>query len=182
MNPAPRKLHRLLAPWLAIPLLLTLFSGVAYRTGRAWFGMGKETGGAILEIHAGGWLGETGSVVYVILVGTGLLGLIATGLYLALRSRAKGQPRVFHRMVGAIFLLPLAASAITGIAFKVGADWLHLPESTLGILMSIHQGSWLGKAVRPFYVLAIGIGLLSLAITGLRMTGVFRRKTKHGAA
>ena len=181
MNPAPRKLHRLFAPWLAIPLLLTLFTGVAYRTGRSWFGMGKETGGTILEIHAGGWLGGTGSVVYVIIVGTGLLGLIATGLYLALKSRAKGQPREFHRIVGAIFLLPLAASAATGIALKVGADWLHLPEGTLGILMSIHQGSWLGKAARPFYVLAIGIGLLSLAITGLRMTGVFRKKTKHGA-
>jgi len=144
--------------------------------------MGNETGETILEIHTGGWLGETGSVVYVILMGTGLLGLIATGFYLALKSRAKGQPRVFHRIFGVVFLLPLAASAFTGIAFKVGADWIHLSDGTLGIFMSIHQGSWLGKAVRPFYVLAIGIGLLSLAITGLRMTGAFRRKIKHGAA
>lgn len=181
MNPAPRKFHRQFAPWLAIPLLLTLVTGVTYRIGRAWFGMGKETGGTILDIHAGGWLGGTGSVIYVILVGAGLLSLVATGFYLVVKSRAKGQPRVFHRIVGAIFLLPLAASAITGIAFKAGEEWLQLSDGTLGILMSIHQGSWLGKAARPFYVLAIGIGLLSLAITGLRMTGVFRKKTKHPA-
>ncbi len=182
MNPAPRKFHRQVAPWLAVPLLVTLSTGIAYRIGMAWFGMRKETGGRILDIHAGGWLGDTGSVIYVILNGAGLLGLVATGLYLVLTSRAKAQPRIFHRILGAVFLLPLALSAATGIAFKIGDEWLHLPDSTLGLLMSLHQGSWLGKAVRPFYVLTIGIGLLSLAITGLQMAGVFRKKKNRGAS
>ncbi|MFZ4776429.1 MAG: PepSY domain-containing protein [Terrimicrobiaceae bacterium] len=182
MNPAPRKFHRRFAPWLVIPLLVTLMTGVVYRVGRAWFGMGKETGGTILEIHAGGWLGQTGSVLYVIVVGAGLLGLLATGFYLVLKSRAKGNPRVFHRILGAVFLLPLTASAATGIAFKVGEGWLHWPDSTLGLLMNIHQGSWLGPQVRPFYVLAIGFGLLILAITGLQMTGLFRKKAKKPSA
>ena len=145
----------------------------------AWFGMRKETGGRILDIHAGGWLGDTGSAIYVILNGAGLLGLVVTGLYLVLRSSTKVQPRIFHRILGMILLLPLALSAITGIAFKIGDDWLHLPDSTLGLLMSLHQGSWLGKAARPFYVLAIGIGLLGLAITGLQMAGVFQKKKKR---
>ena len=178
VNPAPRKIHRLAAPWLAIPLVVTLSTGIAYRTGMAWFGMGKKAGGWLLDIHAGGWLGDTGSVIYVILNGAGLLGLIATGLYLVLKSRTKGQPRIVHRILGAVFLLPLATSAITGIAFKIGDEWLHLPDSTLGLLMSIHQGSWLGKTARPFYVLAIGIGLLGLAISGLQMAGVFRKKKR----
>ncbi|MCX6969540.1 MAG: PepSY domain-containing protein [Verrucomicrobia bacterium] len=176
MNPAPRKFHRRIAPWLALPLAVTLATGIAYRTGRAWFGMGKETGGTILDIHAGAWLGDTGSVIYVILMGAGLLALVATGFYLVLKSRAKGQPRVFHRILGAILLLPLAASAVTGIAFKVGEEWLDLPKSTLDLLLNIHQGGWLGTAARPFYVLAVGIGLLVLALTGLQMTGLFRKK------
>ncbi len=180
MNPAPRKFHRLLAPWLVIPLLLTLVSGVAYRLGRAWLGITKETGGKILDVHTGAWLGTTGSVLYVILVGSGLLALIGTGFYLVLKSRAKGNPRVLHRLLGAVFLLPLAASAITGIAFKVGEEWFHFPDSTLSLLMTIHQGSWLGKAAVPFYVLTIGLGLLILAITGLQMTGIFRRKKPVG--
>jgi hypothetical protein len=41
--------------------------------------MGKETGGTILDIHAGAWLGDTGSVACVILMGAGLLALVATG-------------------------------------------------------------------------------------------------------
>lgn len=49
MNHAPRNLHRLIAPWLALPLAVTLATGIAYRTGWAWFGMGKETGGKVLE-------------------------------------------------------------------------------------------------------------------------------------
>jgi hypothetical protein len=176
MNPAPRKFHRLLAPWLAIPLALTLATGLAYRTGRAWFGMGKETGGTILDIHAGEWLGDTASVVYVILMGAGLLALVATGFSLVLKSRAKGQPRIFHRILGAVILLPLAASAVTGIGFKVGEEWLDLPKGTLDLLMVIHQGSWLGKTGRVFYVLVIGVGLLALTVTGLQMTGLFRKK------
>ena len=182
VNPTPRKIHRLAAPWLAVPLLVTLSTGIAYRTGMTWFGMGKKAGGQLLEIHAGGWLGDAGSVIYVILNGAGLLGLVATGMYLVLKSRAKNQPRVFHRVLGAVLLLPLATSAITGIAFKVGEDWLHLPDTTLGLLMKIHQGGWLGKAARPFYVLAIGIGLLGLAVTGLHMAGVFRTKEKRDAS
>ena len=178
MNQTPRKFHRLVAPWLALPLLVTLATGVAYRLGRAWFGMGKGTGGTLLGIHTGGWLGDTGSVLYVIVVGIGLLALTATGLYLVLKSRAKGNPRVFHRILGAVFLLPLTASAVTGIGFKVGEAWLHWPDSTLGLLMSIHQGSWLGPQGRPFYILAIGLGLLILSLTGLQMTGIFRKKTK----
>ena len=176
MNPAPRKFHRLLSPWLALPLALTLATGIAYRTGRAWFGMGKETGGTILDIHAGTWLGDTGSIIYVILMGAGLLALVVTGFYLVLKSRAKGQPRAFHRILGAILLLPLAVSAVTGIGFKVGEEWLDLPKSTLDLIINIHQGSWLGQTGRVLYVLAIGIGLLILTVTGLQMTGLFRKK------
>ena len=67
---------------------------------------------------------------------------------------------------------------MTGIAFKAGEDWLDFPQSTLDVLMSIHQGGWLGKAVRPFYVAAIGIGLLVLAVTGLGMTGIYKKFKK----
>lgn len=138
--------------------------------------MDSETGDSILEIHAGGWLGSTGSVLYVILIGSGFLLLIATGLYLVLKSRAKGNPRVFHRILGTVLLLPLTASAVTGIALKVGDEWLHLPDSTLAILKSIHQGSWLGKTVRPFYVLLLGIGLLVMIGTGMKLTGLLKKK------
>lgn len=171
-----RKFHHLISPWLFILLFVTLATGVIYRVGRAWFDMSRPTGNKILSIHAGEWLGEAASPYYVILVGGGLLALIATGLVLAVQSRAKAGPRRMHRLLGLVLMLPLAASAITGILFKLGEDWYHFSEGTLDILMSIHQGSWLGKTVRPFYVLLVGLGLLVLGWYGLRLTRFFSRK------
>ncbi len=173
---ALRKLHRLISPWIFALLFISLATGIIYRIGRAWFGMSKPVGNNILSIHAGDWLGDTLSPYYVLLVGGGLLALLATGLVLAIQSRSKAGPRRMHRMLGLILMLPLAASAVTGILFKVGEDWFHFSEGTLDLLMSIHQGSWLGKTARPFYVLFIGLGLLALGIYGLRLTKLFSRK------
>lgn len=182
MNPAPRKFHRVIAPWLVLPLVVTLATGLTYRLGRAWFGMDKKTGGTIMDIHSGEWLGDLGSVIYVIVVGLGLLLLLATGLYLVLKSRGKGQPRVFHRVLGAVFLLPLAFSALTGVVFKVGEQWFHLDDDTLDFLMTIHEGGWLGPTLKPFYVLAIALGLLFLSISGLQLTGLFKKRTKSAGS
>lgn len=174
MNQAPRKFHRRIAPWLALPLLITLATGVTYRIGRAWFGMSKETGNSILHIHAGEWLGGWGSSAWILLAGGGLLALTLTGLVLAIKSRAKGQPRVAHRVLGAVLLLPLTASAVTGMTVHFGGK--HLSDQAGDILMSIHQGSWLGPTLRPFYILFIGLGLLVMIATGLKLTGIFRAR------
>ena len=179
MNPAIRKFHRAFSPWLVLPLVLTLATGVSYRIGRAWFGMPKDTGGKILSVHTGEWLGNVGSSAYVLLVGGGLLALVLTGTFLLIKSRAKTGARAAHRILAAILLLPLAASALTGIAFKLGEEWFHLPDETLDLFMTIHEGAWLGQSLKPFYVLLLGLGLLVLAATGLRLTGLFRRKSPH---
>lgn len=174
MNRAARMFHRKFAPWIAVPLFITLATGLVYRIGRAWFGMGKETGETILRIHTGAWLGGAGGSIYILLAGLGLLALTLTGLFLVFTSRAKGNPRFQHRILGALLLLPLTATALTGMVFHFGGK--ELPEKTGELLMSIHQGSWLGKEGRPFYVLFIGLGLLFLTATGLKMAGLFKKK------
>ena len=45
--------------------------------------------------------------------------------------------------------------------------------------MTIHEGAWLGPSLKPFYVLLLGLGLLVLAATGLRLTGLFGRRSRH---
>jgi predicted permease len=171
-----RKLHRWCSPWIFILLFVTLATGIVYRIGRAWFDMSRPMGNKILSIHAGEWLGEALSPYYVILTGGSLLALIVSGLFLAMQSRSPSGARRWHRLLGLLLMLPLTASALTGILFKVGEDWFHFSEGTLDILMSIHQGSWLGKTVRPFYVLFVGLGLLALGWYGLRLTKLFSRK------
>jgi hypothetical protein len=161
-----RSFHRIVAPWFFILLIITLATGIIYRVGRAWFGMSKETGNKILSVHAGDWMGDIASPLYVIFIGGGLLALLFTGVVLFFKGRAKAGPRRIHRILAFILLLPLTASAATGILFKLGEDWFHFSDGTQSILMSIHQGSWLGKELRPYYILFIGLGLLALGIYG----------------
>ncbi len=39
-----RKLHRIVAPIVFLPLFMTVITGVAYRLGRNWFGFVKRAG------------------------------------------------------------------------------------------------------------------------------------------
>lgn len=172
-----RKFHRLLALWLLVPLLLTAATGMAYRIGRTWFGISKEAGSRILEFHDGTWLGGAFSIVYVSVAGLGLLALVATGFHFIRRSRATGRRLSWHRILGALFMLPLAVTAVTGILYKLGNEWFGFSEASLKLVMNIHQGSWLGPEARAYYIVIIGTGLLGLSITGLRMAFRKRKST-----
>ncbi|MEY3894844.1 MAG: hypothetical protein RLZZ214_363 [Verrucomicrobiota bacterium] len=165
-----RILHRKLSPWVLPFLLLSAVSGLVYRLGRAWFGMSKEMGGKILHLHAGEWLGVNGSVVYLFILGGALLFLIVSGLWMACTSKTpKVALRKSHRLLAVAFSLPLVVTAVTGMAYQAGGKWFHADEATLKLLLSLHQGSWLGPTLRPFYILLLASGLIALCLTGLRM-------------
>lgn len=85
-----RLLHSFLAPVLFLPLLVSASTGIAYRLGRAWFGLSGEQAKFFLEIHEGRYLGSSLRIVYVSLVGLGLLALLATGIQMTgiFRSRS----------------------------------------------------------------------------------------------
>lgn len=182
MNQTPRKLHRKISLWLVVPLLVTLATGVSFRVGRAWFGISKETGHSILQFHDATYLGEIGSSLYVTVVGGGLLFLIATGVFLFFSSRGKSAIRLRHRLAGIILTIPLAASAITGIAYRTGQSVFSFSEDTLKVLMSIHQGSWLGPQLRVYYIIFLGLGLLVVIVTGLKLTRFFGKGARRETA
>lgn len=172
-----RTSHRRLAGWMVVLLLVTALTGVAYRIGRTWFGISRDFGDKILDIHAGDWLGKYGSPAYVVIIGGSLLFLLITGAMMAWKMRhapPKPGTRWRHRLAALIFLLPLFLSASTGILYKLGDDLLGFSDPALSILMKIHQGSWLGKPFSPFYVIFVAGGLIWLAITGLGMLGWFK--------
>jgi len=165
-----RILHRQLSPWVLPLLLLSAITGLIYRIGRAWFSMSKETGEKILHLHVGEWLGEHGSVIYVLITGSALLFLIFSGLWMWFTSKnSKAPVRKFHRALAVAFALPLILSAITGIAYQIGSTWFDFGEDRLKLLLSLHQGSWLGPDLRPFYILFLAAGLIALCLTGFRM-------------
>ena len=177
MSPAFRKFHRAVAPWVILPLAVTALTGMGYRLGKAWFGWDKTLGGLAMDLHTGEWLGRIGSAVYLGLTGIALLLLIGTGATLLLSGRSKNLMRLSHRFLALVLMLPLTASAVTGLAYKFGEEFFHLPDEAGEFLMTIHEGAWLGKQLKPFYVLFLGLGLLALLGTGFRLTGLFRRKS-----
>jgi hypothetical protein len=77
--------------------------------------------------------------------------------------------RLTHRLAAAVVSLPLIVSAITGISLHAGEKWFNISESSHKLLLSLHQGTWLGKDLRAYYIMLIGIGLIILCLTGLRM-------------
>ena len=51
---------------------------------------------------------------------------------------------------------------MTGIGYRLGRSWLGWSDDGTKLLMSLHQGSWLGPKWRALYVLFVGLGLLYL--------------------
>jgi hypothetical protein len=166
-----RIFHRRVLPFLFPLIALTALTGMIYRVGRAWFGMDRTTGDLVLNIHTGGWMGDGVSPFYVLLVGFSLLAALLTGGAYLVRKGGGGWLRRSHRLLGLVFLLPLLVTAGTGILFEAGETWLHFPESTSKLLMTLHEGRWLGKGGRVYYVLVTGSALLGVGVIGLALWG-----------
>jgi hypothetical protein len=181
LNPvASRRLHRRLAPLLAAPLLVASVTGVAGRLGRSWFGLPKALAQQLFAIHAGGFLAEPLEPVYVLAMGLGLVGLLVTGARLlpalARRRPTQGE-RFLHNRLALVALVPLMITAVSGVLFRLLETWTSLPVSSFRWLMVLHQGGWLGPQLKPVYVLLVGMGLVGLLATGMRMLAGRRRST-----
>ena len=64
-----RELHRRVAPFVLLPLLVTACSGVGYRLARDWFGFHRDQVHWLMMIHEGEWLGSALEPVFVLLNG-----------------------------------------------------------------------------------------------------------------
>lgn len=181
-----RKLHRTIAPILFLPLLMSAVTGIGYRLSKSWFGLSGEKADFFMMLHQGKYLGDQLKPIYVLLLGVGLLGLIASGVIMVgFLQGSPGKPSVnpdrrFHRTLAPIIFLPLILSATTGILYRLGKSWFGLSSDQAEIFMMIHQGEYFGDVGKPIYVLLVGAGLLAMLFTGIRMTGIFRRR--RGAA
>ncbi|TCD56303.1 PepSY domain-containing protein [Synechococcus sp. BS55D] len=74
-----RQWHRWLAPFVLLPLLLTVGSGVGYRLARDWAGFSRDQVHWLMVLHEGEWLGPKLEPVLVLLNGLGLLWMLITG-------------------------------------------------------------------------------------------------------
>ena len=74
-----RELHRALAPWVLMPLLVTMTTGVSYRLARDWLGCSREQVHWLMVMHEGEWMGSSLEPVFVLLNALGLLWMLVTG-------------------------------------------------------------------------------------------------------
>lgn len=94
-NRLVRQYHRKIALILALPLLLTVVTGMTYTILVEWLQQGAIAQ-TVLSIHNGEILGLGG--IYPILNGLGLLGLLATGLPMtSLFSKRRTQKEASDR-------------------------------------------------------------------------------------
>ena len=77
-----RELHQRIAPFVLLPLFVTVGSGVGYRLARDWFGASREQVHWLMTLHEGEWLGPTLEPVVVLMNAVGLLWMLITGLAL----------------------------------------------------------------------------------------------------
>ncbi|WP_036028448.1 hypothetical protein [Leptolyngbya sp. PCC 6406] len=77
--------------------------------------------------------------------------------------------RKFHAALAPIVLLPLLVTVMTGVSYRLGKSWFGLSRDQVHILMTIHEGEYLGPTLEPIYVLLNGLGLLWMMTTGAMM-------------
>eukprot|EP00808_Paulinella_micropora_P023794 g64671.t1 len=179
--------HRTLALAAFIPFTLTVLSGMTYRICRQWFHMEKKSVGWLMDIHHMSLFGMQS--IYPIFVGLLVLGLVGTGFGMKGLSNSifcccgyvgrcpafpKKESRSIHRFSTTIFLVPIFITGTTGLLYSLGRDSLNFQESTLRLLMWLHQGSWTGSA--GAYVLLNGLGFLVVLASGVAMSELFQNK------
>lgn len=90
-----RRLHASLAPFVLLPLLLTVATGMGYRLLRDWGGLDRDQAHLLMVLHEGEWLqswfGPNGETVYVLLNGLGLLWMLISGGAMALQRLLRGK-------------------------------------------------------------------------------------------
>jgi hypothetical protein len=74
--------------------------------------------------------------------------------------------RKLHRAISPVVLLPLLITVSTGVGYRLSKDWFGLSRDQVHVLMSLHEGEYLGPILEPFYVLLNGLGLMWMLGTG----------------
>ena len=173
MNRAFRKLHLRIAPILLIPLLATAITGIlAGLVNR--FGLPDILIDGLIMIHQGNFLGRKLVPFYVLLMG---LGILALGLTTLINGRdnlifrqTKSNIASIYKSLALILVFPLAVCVETGVAYRLGTDWLNMPKEQTAIFLAIHSGAPLGTVLGILYIFITGLSLIALSIIGIEMT------------
>ena len=74
-----RQFHKIMAPWVFLPLFLSATTGLFYRVSKDVLGYSRDEVHWLMSLHEGEWLGDNGELIYVFLNSLGLLWMLVTG-------------------------------------------------------------------------------------------------------
>ncbi len=81
--------------------------------------------------------------------------------------------RKYHRILAIILCLPLLLTVITGMAYTIVVDWFGQGDAGF-LLLKWHTLEIIH--LEKFYPVLNGLGLVGLLITGITMTGLFKKR------
>jgi hypothetical protein len=82
--------------------------------------------------------------------------------------------RKYHRVLATIVALPLILTTLTGMLVTMVAEWKLSFGISRSFILSLHTGEIFHlEAIYPIFN---GLGLAVMLVTGLSMSGLFRKK------
>jgi uncharacterized iron-regulated membrane protein len=83
--------------------------------------------------------------------------------------------RKYHRQLAIAVSLPLILTVITGMGYSIFDEWFG-QEKIAEFLLEIHTFEILG--LEKIYPVLNGLGLVGLLVTGLSMSGLFKKRSQ----
>jgi Sec-independent protein secretion pathway component TatC len=81
--------------------------------------------------------------------------------------------RKYHRQIAIVFSLPLLLTVVTGMGFTIAEEWLH-QRQLARFLIKVHTLEIFNLG--EIFPVLNGLGLIGLLVTGIYMSGMFRRR------
>jgi GGDEF domain-containing protein len=171
MNRVFRKLNFQIAPILLFPLLITSLTGIILGLGNRLGILPTVVINALLIIHQGKFLGEKLTTYYVLLLGLGVL-VIGLNILIKVRDiliskRAESITVNIYKIIALVLVFPLGVCVGTGVAYRLGIDWLGMTSQQTAIFWSMHSGTPLTMILGVSYTLVTGFSLILLSIIGV---------------
>ena len=168
MKTSFRVLYRQLIPILCCCLLLTALTGIILGLSDRLIDLPDIVIKILTMIHQGAILGGKFAPIYVLLMGLGVFVLelktVIEGGYSLLFQQAQPIMVNVYRVIALILVIPLTLCVETGVAYRLGTDWFEISNEQTNFFLSIHGGSSLGTLLSIFYLLAVGLALITLSI------------------
>ena len=184
MKASFRILYRQLILIISCCLLVTALTGIIVGLNNRLIQLPDQIVRILIGLHQGAFLGDKLAPIYVLLLGLGVFALglkvMAEGKYNNLPSESTAP--IFAnvcRIIGLILVIPLAVCVETGIAYRLGADWLGMSSSETAGFLSVHGGYSFETPFDLFYLLAVGATLIALLILSWKSNKIVRKRSRQ---